>query len=242
MDENHKPRIQDLAVEQDFWNAHRKILRKKGLDPDRLLAEWATGQAQSLGSPGASEDFAELCKDGCLPQGLAVVVALLRYHPLLERFWTEMVGHPVNRDKASRTLENSAQTLEGLFGEIIAKEKSGENDELTKIGRLPVSRMVEELRMYIRFIHFAQTIRADTETRSPAQVAKYLLTSYVKCMTGRFHDRSVSGLVGEVLGPSDYNEVAQRMWRSRNYERIDKHYSWITRFLVAMSVVIASPE
>jgi len=61
-------------------------------------------------------------------------------------------------------------------------------------------------------------------------------------MTGRFHDRSVSGLVGEVLGPSDYNEVAQRMWRSRNYERIDKHYSWITRFLVAMSVVIASPE
>ena len=58
-------------------------------------------------------------------------------------------------------------------------------------------------------------------------------------MTGRFHDRSVSGLIGEIVGSPDYNEVAHRMWRARNYERIEKHFSWIPRFLVAMSVVIA---
>jgi hypothetical protein len=58
-------------------------------------------------------------------------------------------------------------------------------------------------------------------------------------MTGRFHDRNVSGLIAEVTGSTDYIEVAQRMWRGRNYKRIDKHFSWMTRFLVAMSVVIA---
>jgi hypothetical protein len=71
------------------------------------------------------------------------------------------------------------------------------------------------------------------------ELSKYLLSSYVQVMTGRFHDRSVSGLVGEASVSPEYNEVSHRMWRTRNYERIDKHFSWMTRFLVAMSVVIA---
>ena len=58
-------------------------------------------------------------------------------------------------------------------------------------------------------------------------------------MTGRFHDRCVSGLVSEASGSLEYIEVAHRMWRTRNYERVDKHFSWMTRFLVTMSVVIA---
>jgi hypothetical protein len=163
----------------------------------------------------------------------------LRNAPRLEAFWTQMIGHPDNREKAIRTLESAAQTLENLFSGVIESENEGKSLELERIGRLPVSRVVNELRFYTRLVNSASSISAETETRSPAELAKYLLSSYVRSMTGRFHDRSVSGLVGEVSGLPEYNEVAHRMWRTRNYERIDQHFSWMTRLLVTMSIVIA---
>jgi len=199
----------------------------------------AEEEKQKLGSPGAREDFIELCGAGCFQPVLGGIVMLLRYAPRLEEFWTEMVGRPDNREKTTRTLESAAQNLENLFSGVIASEIEGKSVELERIGRLPISRVVNELRFYTHLVKFAGSISAETETRSPSELAKYLASSYVMSMTGRFHDRSVSGLVGEVSGPPEYNEVAHRMWRTRNYERIDKHFSWMNRFLVAASVVIA---
>ena len=238
MTDTHKPKIEELPDEVALWKSYREARRVKGLDIAKLYADLAEEQKQRLRSPGAREDFTELCESGCLPLVLAGLVALLRYSPLLQGFWTEMVGHPDNREKATDALENATQTLERLFNSVIASENEGKSVEFTKIGRLPVSRVVSELRLYIRFINFASSISADTETRSPLELSKYLLSSYVRTITGRFHDRSVSGLVSEASDSLEYNEVAHRMWRTRNYERINKHFSWMTRFLVAMSVVI----
>ena len=199
----------------------------------------AEEEKQKLTSPGAREDFVELCESGCFQPILAGIVMLLRYAPQLEAFWTQMVGRPHNREKASLSLEGATQTLENLFSGIIESENEGKNPELERIGRLPVSRVINELRFYIRLVNSASSISAETETRSPAELAKYLASSYVLSMTGRFHDRCVSGLVSEASGSLEYIEVTHRMWRGRNYERIDRHFSWMTRFLVAMSVVIA---
>jgi hypothetical protein len=76
---------------------------------------------------------------------------------------------------------------------------------------------------------------------SLVELFKYVLASYVKRSTGRFHDRNVSALIGALTQSSDFNEVAQRMWRSRNYKRLDKHFSWIAALLVAMSVAMRQP-
>ena len=238
MHEIDKPKIEDLADELDFWNAFRQPYLTKSIDIAQLHLEWAAEVEQRLNSPGGREDFAELCKAGCLPQGLAALIILLRYTPSLEEFWTLMVGHPNNRAKATHALEEAAHTLEMLYAGIIALGTEAENERFTKIGRVPVSRIISELRIHIRFINFAQRLRRDTEARSLAEVSKYLLTSYVRRMTGHFHDRSVSGLIGEIVDSPDYNEVAHRMWRARNYGRLEKHYSWMVKFLVAMSVVI----
>jgi hypothetical protein len=234
------PKIEDLDAELSFWNAYRDLQRAKGYDPDLVLKEWAKEQEKSLTSPGPREEFAELCKDGCLPQGLALLVAILRYSPMLETYWVEIVGNPDKRDKTARALEKAAQTLEAVFGDIVASEKS-KKEVLSKIGRLPISSVISELRFHIQVVNFARSLSADTGTRSPAELSKYLLSSYVKRMTGRFHDRSVSGLIGAVLGSQEYDEVAQRMWRSRNYRRLDKHFAWMTNLLVAVSAVIAHP-
>ena len=83
-------------------------------------------------------------------------------------------------------------------------------------------------------------LAVDTEAHSLAEVAKYLLSSYVERMTQRPQDGHVSGLIGEITAyPGTYNEVAHRMWRHRNYDRLHTHFAGITKFLAAMSVVIA---
>jgi hypothetical protein len=204
----------------------------------KLCVDLAEEQKQTLTRAGARKDFTELCDAGCFPIVLAGIVLILRYSPLLEKFWTEMVGRPDNREKMARTLKGATQTLENLFSGVIASEKQGKSSQLAKIGRLPISTVVAELHLYIGFINFASALSVDTETRSPADLAKYLLSSYVLGMTGHWHDRGVSSIVGEVSG-SDYEEVRYRMWRNRNYRRMTKHFAWMTRFLVAMSVVIA---
>jgi hypothetical protein len=149
-----------------------------------------------------------------------------------------VVGQSGERDRATRALEDAANTLDNLFGTVMGREKDLLDKELMQAGRVPISRVASELRSYVKFLNFAERLSTDTETRSPVELSKYLLTSYGLRMTGRFHDRCVSGLIGEIVGPLDYNEVAHRMWRSRNYQRLENHFSNMTELLVAMSVVI----
>ena len=57
--------------------------------------------------------------------------------------------------------------------------------------------------------------------------------------TGRPHDRNVATLLAEALGLEAYDEVAQRMWRDRNYERLTKYHSKVADFVFAMGVGIS---
>jgi hypothetical protein len=237
MSEIDKPKIEDLTDELKFWNDYRNTRLARGIDIARQFAIWADELAKGLTSPGAREEFAELCEAGCFPQGLAALVLMLRRTPLLEKFWIEMVGSARNRANATRALEDAARTFESLYGGATALGNDAEN-ELTKIGRIPISRIVSELRFHIKFINFAQLLAADTETHSPAEVGKYLISGYVRRMTGDFHDRCASGLIGEVIGSDSYTEEAHRMWRNRHYKRLEKHYSWMVKLLVAASVVM----
>ena len=87
----------------------------------------------------------------------------------------------------------------------------------------------------------AKLIALDTEAHSLAEVSKYVLSSYVERMTGRPHDRNVAVLIGAITDSPEYDEVAYRMWRHRNYDRLEKHFSRLTEFAVVMSSVIARP-
>jgi len=239
MTNSEKPEHDEYEAERAFWDTHLQVWQARGVNLDAGLAEWASEEAQKLASPGAREDFDELCKDGCNPQVLAGIIALIRNSPRLEAIWEMIVGQRENRKKATRVLENAAATLEDVFGAFIAVEDEKDRAEFAKIGRIPFSRMVSELRLYGRLINMAQSLAVETEAHSLGEVSRFILSSYVERTTGRPHDRNVSGLIGEVANSPDYNEVAHRMWRNRNYERLEKHFSWVTRFLVAMSVVIA---
>ena len=229
-----------LTGAQRLWDVFVGILQKRGIDLNKMSAEWATRQAQRLATPDARTAFVELCKHGCTPQALAGTVELFRFAPHLERSWTEMVGKPDKRLKLARTLEKTAFLLEDGFREFIAMENETVRRGLSEFGRLPVTSVVSELRFYIDLLNSAKGLAVETETHSLQEFCRYLLASYVKQATGRFQDRNVSALLADGIGPLDYDEVAQRMWRSRNYPRLEKHFSKATDFLFALGVAIAS--
>jgi hypothetical protein len=239
MSDTGKHELDRVEAAQALWDAHRKVLRASGIDLDKASAEWAAKEAQKLASPGARSDFAELRRHGCIPQVLAAIIVLFRFSPRAERLWAEMVGRPDKREKVTRALGKAAAILEDVFGELIDAEDESQRAALANIGRIPLSRLVSELRFYVSYLNLAEWLAADTESHSLREVTRYLLASYVKRVTGRFCDRNVSALLGEVVGPSDYTEVAQRMWRARNYKRLEKHFSKLSDILVKMGLVIA---
>lgn len=238
MKRTSRPKIEDLADELDFWKKLRESQRACGVDLAQLIDEWARDLESGIDQHGAKTDFDELCAAGCLSKGLAALVFALRYAPIMEHAWREMVGEPADRGKTAASLEFAAQTLEKLYAGFMASETPQLAERFAKMGRIPVSRLVSELRLHVRIITLSSMLKADTKARSLEQVARYLVTAYVKQMTGRFRDRSVSGLIAELLGSPDYNEVAHRMWRRRNYARLHKHYSWMANLLAVASVVV----
>ncbi len=159
----------------------------------------------------------------------------------MERFWIEIVCRPERRQRATRALEKAGAIIEEVFEDFIAIEDEMPKDAWNSLGHLLPSGLVSELRFYVSLLNIGEGMEAGTKKpRSIREVTKYLLASYVKRTTGRFHDGNVSGLLAEVFGPVDYNEVAQRMWRSRNYARLEKQFSKLTDFAVATSVVIGN--
>jgi hypothetical protein len=219
---------------QNLWNVHYEILSGRGVDLPLALKQWASKQEEGLPSPGARGDFKELCENGCVAEILAILLAFLRWSPQFEDFWSKLYGSPNDRRRVRRSLEKTAKAIEGLFALPISLEDDEVISKLSKIGRISPGRLSSELRFYARLLDMMESIPRETQTRSLADFGKFCLTEYAKLATGRFRDRNVSGLIAEAVGPTDYNEVAHRMWRSRNYRRIRSHFQKPSELLAAI--------
>jgi hypothetical protein len=219
---------------QNVWNAYSKILSKRGLDLRHALKQWAAKQEEQLPSPGARTDFEELCQNGCVPEILAVLLVALRWSPGFEDFWSKVYGNPNDRRRVRRNLEKTAKAIESLFELPISLEDEEMASQFSKMDHIGPKRLTSELKFYAELLELVDKFPRETETRSLADFGKFGLTEYAKQATGRFHDRNVSGLIAEAIGPADYNEVAHRMWRSRNFKRISSHFQELSGILCAI--------
>jgi len=223
---------------QNLWNFYCEIWSKRGWDLRDALKQWAVKQEEQLPSPGARDEFKELCQNGCVPEILAILRALLRWSPQFEGFWSKLYGNPNDRRRVRRNLEKAAKAIEGLFALPIRFEDDEVTSKLSKIGRIGPGRLASELRFYAKVLDLTDKIPRETETRSLADFGKFALTEYAKLATGRFRDRNVSGLIAQAIGPADYYEVAHRMWRSRNFKRIGSHFQKLSELLSAIHTLV----
>jgi len=235
---SEKPTLDQLVERIELWATWRDIQKEKGNDIAVLVHEWTEDFKKTLESPSPLMEFEELCDAGCLPIALTTLLRLFEMAPSLERAWVNVVGSPTYQKKARKTLEAAARELEVLYGDPLPNEKQLQT-QFSAVGRIPVSKLIAELRLHVRILKVAETVKKETKLKTLDQLARYLITSYVARMTGSFHDRPVAALIGSATGSPEYTEVAQRMWRDRNYSRLESHFSWMAKFAVAMSVAIS---
>jgi hypothetical protein len=239
MSDIEQPEPDIVRSARDVWDTYHQMMLAKGINIEEALAAWTAEQRQRLASPpGARTNFDELCKAGCVAHALALTIALIRLSPKLSAFANVMLGDPSKREKTLRSLENASAAFEDIFGVALALEDEDTRTHFVKLGRLPPSRLVSEIRLYAKVLKLAERLPYDLEVDSLTELTKYLLAGYVERATGRFCDKHVSVLIGDIVGSADYNEVAQRMWRYRNYKRLKKNFFGLPELLFDLSFVV----
>jgi hypothetical protein len=229
-----------LEAIENLWKSYSTIYQNRGIDLARLITDWTTGEVEKLPIPGARLDFWELCDLGCRTELLVAIIALVRLGPEVEKFWKWVVGGPYQREKLKRDLERAARTLDQMFDELTTDESEQLKAALARTGQMSPGHLAEQLRMYAGFATFAEYLSEQTSARSFEEGPRYLLVAYVKNATGNFHDRQISSLFGSATGSPEYGEEAQRMWRLRNYSRLDASLSTLADLVTAVSVVLSS--
>jgi hypothetical protein len=237
MDEKDQLKHTRSKALEELWNPYRQRMLTRGIDLDSRIRSWAENEAEKLHSSIAQSDYVELCRAGCSRPILGAITALMRYAPHIEPFWTEIVGSPYKRDKIARDLERAAKAIEELMGNS-ADEYNRIQPIFPNVDIVPPLRMVSELRLYARVVNFAGELSSSVAERSIHDVSKYLLSYYAKRATGRFHDKTVSALVGVLADAPTLNETAYRMWRQRNYRRIEKRLGKTAEFLFDLACAI----
>ncbi len=229
----------EFDLVQQFWEFHTKALLARGVDLNQRLLSWVQQQKNSFSDPQSAIEFEELCRDGCVPQVLSVLLSFVRNSTRLSGFWTLMVGDAHSRKAMSKVLDEAADALENRFKELIADDSPEQRKQFEDLDRVPLSALVAELRLYVSILNFADTLKIEIETRSVEEFARFLLTDYVGRSTGRFHDRNIATLFCDMKQMEVYEEAAQRMWRERNYDRLFEHHQKIGNFFLAIGAVIA---
>jgi hypothetical protein len=244
---------------QRLWDTYLSIRAKQGIDRADVFHKWAIAKRDSLKKFGADSSFDELCKSGCQSLPLAMILASIRPLVSLEMKWRQVLGSPRQQGQRIRALEKAAVALEDLQAsfadavladyrrlvppdmlESVRKELINPSDLETIWPKTPhPATTIHTLRQYVSFLGNFGSIAEETRISSSDMLWKYTLSAYVKRATGGFYDAQVSALVGAVLNEV-YDEAAHRMWRSRNYERMDADFSFLAKLLINIGFVSSS--
>jgi hypothetical protein len=177
--------------------------------------------------------------------------------------WTnpEPISSARRRKQLIRILNNAADVLEELQNSLNVAvleelnfplnhpESTASDRELLRIvSRIapewppnatapPPETMIRALRLYAHTLALLHAISEDTEAHSSDSIPRYLISGYVIRATGGFNDASVAALIGSALSTGIYDETAHRMWRFRNYKRLEKEYGFLVHILAAIAEV-----
>lgn len=246
-----------------LWNALCSIQASKGIDLKQAAESWVRKKRHSLSKWAAEGSFDQLCGAGCHPISLAIALWAISVSQSMAGAWHALVDSARHRNQIIRALEKAATVLEELhmsFGALFFEDvkKSLDEDLRRSIGVNPRSlgavpdvdflslrnapalnpaTTIRVLKAYVQGLRASQAIFVDIGAHSSESLPKYLLSAYVKQATGQFHDPEVSALIGSALSIRSYDETAHRMWRSRNYQQLDKKNSSLVRGLLGIGVV-----
>lgn len=215
----------DCDATKTMGSASDQITRFLTFDFGKLFDEWAKRQILSLSSHGARADCEELCRYGCTPPVLAILIGWLRINSVVRHL---LVDSSTIRQTQSQTLIEAASITTNFFSRLHGgvDPNSGPKQHFQTYTE-------SELHFVSRFVVFPETF-ADATGATLIDLSKYLLSAYVVSATGKYRDRNVSGILAELIGPANYPETTHCVWRSRKFPQLHETFSDLAAILCAV--------
>lgn len=225
-----------LPQTSQLWEALSGICQRRGVNLYESVVRWSERQRALVQRNNADYEYQTLLRAGCDPVPIAIAIQALVTFPDVASEWRRVVGPPRKRDQFVRKLRDAADVLEGLA------RAAGLNGEQgfwpPQLGASPHV-TVAALRQYAAALGAFQSAARDMELRSPRDLPRYLFTGYVFRASGRWHDDEVSIIIQAAEQGEVYDANAHKMWRTRNYARLNKHYHGLAELLCAVPTVVS---
>lgn len=225
---------------KESFSALQEVQTEQGIDTAAKANEWALHIKKALAPNGADNDFEILCDKGCHSLSLAASVFAAEFSPIAILSFRAAFGMSKDRVGYSSKLRRAAEIL----GKTVFSEALGEGIwlKLKSIHELlpaPPSAMIRDLEFYAKLFEFAELVSRNAGIRSKHDLPRFIITSYVHLATGRWHDKEVSGLLqGDEADV--YDETAHRVWRNRNFSRLNRHYCVLPELLLEIGKVVGT--
>jgi hypothetical protein len=258
------PRIQSLDDLQQVWNGLSSIYASKGVDLPQVARDLVKKRKESLDRWASIDSFNALSVEGCNEYSLVLCLKLTESARAHTHKFQRALGSGRERDQAARSFDKAAAALERFITSLdaavwddfasaastpsrvletahnLAKQINPRDEEAQWPGYLAAphpNTILRGLRFYSRLFRDLPHLW-DPGMPYSESLGKYLLSAYTKRITGKFHDREVSALLGNATSTDGYDETAHRMWRSRNYRRIQQQCSSLVDLVVDVGPVI----
>jgi hypothetical protein len=192
-----------------------EILNASGVRPHPVLTHIAELRLRLLEPFHIGPDCQRLEREGLQKETIAVALMAINIAPGFDQM-SRKFG-----DKRSRK-----RRVKQLLAPIaVLKELAGMMDDTMK--QLPPTTiaspdlLISNLKHYANMLTWADKLEEAFGSNSFVELAKFAFAGLVKRVTNKYHDREVSALTGAALQKFAYDETAHRIWRIRNYSRLE---------------------
>ncbi|MGE0405856.1 MAG: gamma-glutamylcyclotransferase [Candidatus Korobacteraceae bacterium] len=227
---------------EEVFSKVTAFLRERGTRRSDRIYQWATSRLDQLKDFHIEQDWKRLEELGVAREVLAAAGMLINIAPIFDFMFKTFFGDKRQRQARSRALLTPIPALKEL-DQLWASFGVDSESFASATKQLSPRSIISGLEHYSELMVFGENIFEILDANSALEVARYTLAGLAKRVTGSFHDREVSALTGASLQKADYDETAHRVWRIRNYSRLDASgAAYIPTALHALNVVLNSPR
>jgi hypothetical protein len=210
-----------------------EILTASGLRSDLAFTQFAELRLRVLDSFLIGTDRQRLEQEGIRKETMAIALAAINMAPGFDHIFHKLGDKRARQRRVKRLLAPIA----------VLKEVGDMMGDVTK--NLPPTTiaapglLISNLQQYANMLTWADRFGEVVGSNSFLELTKFALAGLVKRVTNRYHDREVSALTGAALRNSDYDETAHRVWRIRNYSRLEATCPFAPLALQAVNFVLS---
>lgn len=176
---------------------------------------------------------------GIQEETLFVAFLLFMFLPQIDKALQTAFGDIKERRRKAETLREAAALMDefasstpGFLEGALRKSPSSKT--------LPMpSETADGLHVYANVLFIREQLRDALDLNSGLELAKYTLAAAVHRITGKYHDREASAVLGVFLRNPDYDETAHRVWRIRTFPRLNGTCAYLPIILHALNSVLA---